>query len=279
MMPPIDARRTLGTHDVLFLTFDTLRFDVAEAALDNGQTPHLAALLPPEGWEKRHTPSSFTYGAHQAFFAGFLPTPVVPITSDKSAHDRLFAARFAGSETSSAQTLVFDAADIVSGYAGHGYHTLCIGGTGFFNKQTPLGSVLPALFAESWWDESLGVTDPASPAHQVARAMDSMGALPPDKRLFTFINFSACHQPNHFYIAGAEADSPATQAAALAAIDHALAPLLAAARQRAPVLLIACSDHGEAYGEDGYHGHRIGHSVVWEVPYAHAILPQIKAEA
>lgn len=279
MMPPIDARRTLGTHDVLFLTFDTLRFDVAEAALDNGQTPHLAALLPPEGWEKRHTPSSFTYGAHQAFFAGFLPTPVVPITSDKSAHDRLFAARFAGSETSSAQTLVFDAADIVSGYAGHGYHTLCIGGTGFFNKQTPLGSVLPALFAESWWDESLGVTDPASPAHQVARAMDSMGALPPDKRLFTFINFSACHQPNHFYISGAEADSPATQAAALAAIDHALAPLLAAARQRAPVLLIACSDHGEAYGEDGYHGHRIGHSVVWEVPYAHAILPQIKAEA
>ena len=53
-----------------------------------------------------------------------------------------------------------------------------------------------------------------------------------------------------------------------------LEPLLAAAQRRAPVLFIACSDHGEAYGEDGYEGHRIGHSIVWDVPYAHALIPQ-----
>ena len=29
------------------------------------------------------------------------------------------------------------------------------------------------------------------------------------------------------------------------------------------------TDHGTAYGEDGFHGHRLAHQVVWDVPYAH----------
>lgn len=274
MTPSIDARSTLGTHDVLFLTLDTLRFDVAEKALASGMTPNLAAIVPDEGWERRHSPSSFTYAAHQAFFAGFLPTPTTPIAQDSRGHERIFAARFAGSETSGDGTLIFDAPDIITGYAMHGYHTLCVGGTGFFNMQTPLGSVLPNLFAESWWDESLGVTDIASPQNQVTRALSSMTALPPEKRLFTFINFSACHQPNRHYCDGATEDTPETQGAALAAIDRVLPALLDAAQRRAPLLLIICSDHGEAYGEDGYQGHRLAHNVVWDVPYMHKLLPQ-----
>ena len=37
--------------------------------------------------------------------------------------------------------------------------------------------------------------------------------------------------------------------------------------------MVICSDHGTAYGEDGYTGHRLAHPVVWEVPYAEFILP------
>jgi hypothetical protein len=33
-----------------------------------------------------------------------------------------------------------------------------------------------------------------------------------------------------------------------------------------------CSDHGTAYGEDGHHGHRVGHDVVWTVPYAQFVI-------
>jgi hypothetical protein len=44
--------------------------------------------------------------------------------------------------------------------------------------------------------------------------------------------------------------------------------LFAALRRRAPVFAIICSDHGTAYGEAGYHGHRLAHPVVWTVPYA-----------
>ncbi len=46
-------------------------------------------------------------------------------------------------------------------------------------------------------------------------------------------------------------------------------------RRCAPLLCILCSDHGTAYGEDGYHGHRLGHPVVWTVPYAEFLLPEV----
>jgi hypothetical protein len=263
----LNASELIGTHDVLLMTLDTLRLDVAEEALAAGWTPNLARLLPGGRWERRHTPGSFTYSAHQAFLAGFLPTPVRP-----GLHHRLFATRFPGSETTGAATCVFDAPEIVSGLAQRGYHTVCIGGVGFFNKLSPLGAVLPGLFAESHWSPELGVTEYCSTESQVRLAVRIIEGLPETTRLFLFINVSALHQPNCIYSPGASEDSPQTQAAALAYVDRQLPALFAALAKRAPVLCIICSDHGTAYGEDGYRGHRISHSVVWNVPYAEFVL-------
>lgn len=264
----LDAKSLVGQVDVLLITLDTLRFDVAEQALDAGQTPTLAALLPGGQWERRHSPGSFTYAAHQAFFAGFLPTPASP-----GPHARLFASRFQGSETTTEQTALFDEPDIVAGLATRGYHTLCIGGVGFFNKLTPLGRVLPDLFHESHWSPEMGVTDPNSTRHQVDQVLTSLGRLDMDKRAFIFLNVSALHQPNCMYAEGETADSPTTQAAALAYVDSQLPPLFAALCRRGGTLCIVTSDHGTAYGEDGYHGHRLAHRVVWDVPYAEFLLP------
>ncbi len=266
----IDAARLIGHCDMLLLTLDTLRYDVAAACLRAGRTPNLAAVLPPSGWEERHSPGSFTYAAHQAFFAGFLPTPARP-----GRHPRLFAVRFPGSETTGPQTCVFDAPDIVTGLATRGYHTLCIGGVGFFNLQSPLGKVLPGLFAESHWRPEFGVTDPQSTANQVALACARLAELPAERRLLLFLNVSAIHQPNYFYLPRATGDSPATHAAALAYVDGQLPPLFDALRRRGPTLCILCSDHGTAYGEDGFAGHRLGHAVVWTVPYAEFLLPEV----
>jgi hypothetical protein len=305
----INVRELIGSHDVLFITLDTLRYDVAVSALDRGLTPNLARLLPGGQWERRHTPGSFTFAAHQAFFAGFLPTPAEP-GHEKA--PRLFAADFPGSETTSPETCVFDTPDIVSGLAARGYHTICIGGVGFFNRLTPLGCVLPDLFTESHWSPELGVTDPRSTENQVQRGLASLAEQPGDRRVFLFLNVSAIHQPNCFYAElltrpsgtlsprgrgdvpsplGGEGgrrpdegecagttpelpaeDSPETMARALAYVDSQLPPLFEAMRKRAPVLCVVCSDHGTAYGEDGYHGHRLSHSVVWDVPYAEFIL-------
>ncbi|AGC44668.1 hypothetical protein MYSTI_03356 [Myxococcus stipitatus DSM 14675] len=268
----MDMNAVVGSHDLLFLTLDTLRFDVASELATSGRIPHLAALMPGGQWEERHSPASFTYAAHHAFFAGFLPTPARP-----GRHSRLFAMRFEGSETTGQGTCVLDAPDLVTGLAARGYHTVCIGGVGFFNKLNPLGNVLPGLFAESHWAPELGVREPRSTELQVALAVRRLAEVPSEQRVFLFMNISALHQPNRHYLPGATEDSRATHAAALEYVDSQLPPLFAALRRRGAAFCIVCSDHGTAYGEDGYNGHRVGHPVVWTVPYAEFTLSRESA--
>jgi Sulfatase len=269
----LDMNRIVGTHDILFLTLDTLRYDVARDLCAAGRTPNLAALLPGGQWEHRHTPGSFTFAAHSAFFAGFLPTPAAP-----GKHERLFALRFDGSTTTAGKTCVLDSSDIVTGLQARGYHTACIGGVGFFNKKNPLGSLLPSLFQESHWSAETGVTDPRSTEHQVTLARQILERTPREQRLFLFINVSALHQPNRFYLPSPERatdDTIDSHAAALEYVDRSLPPLFAAARRRGPTLCIVCSDHGTAYGDDGYEGHRIAHPAVWNVPYGEFVLDRL----
>lgn len=283
----LDMNAVVGSHDLLLVTLDTLRHDVAAELAATGRTPHLTAVLPRGRWERRHAPGSFTYASHAAMLAGFLPTPASP-----GRHRRPFAARFPGSETTGTGTWVFDAADLPAGLAKAGYHTVCIGGVGFFNKRTPLGSALPRLFAESHWSPEFGVTEPASLEHQIRRAGEVIARLPPDRRLFLLVNVAALHQPNHFYLDRARAgrtrtedgrkdrrdgpydcqprDSRESHAAALEYVDSHIGRLFHLMRR--PCFVIVCSDHGTAYGEDGHTGHRIGHEVVWTVPYGEFVL-------
>ncbi len=264
----ISVRDLIGRCDVALITLDSLRLDVARAALEAGQTPHLAALLPPSGWEERHTPGSFTYAAHHAFLSGFLPTPARP-----GRHPRLFAAAFTGSGSTAAQSFVFQEATLPEALAARGYHTVCVGGVGFFNGQTALGSVLPGLFSETHWSPALGVNNPHSAASQMKVAAAALNALPPDRRAFLLLNVAATHAPTHFYLPENRRDSAETQQAALASVDTALPTLLAALRSRGDALLIVCSDHGTCFGDDGYWGHRIAHPAVWNVPYLETVLP------
>ena len=123
----MDYNAIVGTSDILMITLDTLRYDVAQRLHDAGQTPVLSDHLGPEGWQRRHSPGNFTFSAHAAIFSGFFPTPAQP-----GSHPRPFAVRFEGSQTITPQTCVFDAPDIVQGLSDVGYHTVCLGGVGFF---------------------------------------------------------------------------------------------------------------------------------------------------
>lgn len=253
--------------NILFMTLDSLRYDAAASLFLENRTPNFRRYMP-EGWQRCSTPGSFTYAAHHAFFAGFLPTPATPEKTP-----RMFAARFAGSETTGEKTLVFETADIVSGFAEQGFKTVCIGGVGFFNKQTALGCVLPSLFQESYWDRSYGVTDPASTRNQFEKAATVISECA-GQQLFLFINVSAIHQPNYFYHTTEQTtDTIASHQAALVYVDSQLPILMdALASQDRDTFCIICSDHGTAYGEEGYYGHRIGHPSVWEVPMASFVL-------
>lgn len=269
-------RDLVGTADLWFITLDTLRFDVAVAELAAGRTPQLAALV--GEWERRHTPGSFTYAAHQAFFAGFLPTPA---TAPKA--ERLWAVEFPGNEDTGSDTWFTPESNVVAGLAARGYRTVCIGGVGFFNPATALGAVLPGLFHESHWEPGTGVTDPAALTHQLDRLEDVVSATD-DRPLFTFVNVPTVHQPNRHHLPDTDQTLPddrATHAAALRAVDADVPRLRELiARRGRPALLVLTSDHGTLYAEDGaesggvgLEGHRLAHEITWTVPYAEVWLP------
>lgn len=253
-------KAAVGMADILLVTLDTLRYDVAQEAWREGLLETLAPYLGQTGWEPRHSPASFTYAAHHAFLAGFLPTPLGP-----GPHPRLWAAEFAGSLSTTPETFVFSQATLPEALSARGYRTICIGGTGFFNQQNALARVLPDLFGEAYWNAELGVTGRTSEIRQVELAVDLLQRPDP---VFLFLNVAALHQPNWFYGASTGPDTRTTHKAALVAVDRALARLFQAFEGRPrDCFAVVCSDHGTAYGEDGYFGHRLGHEVVWTVPY------------
>ncbi|MFN0052800.1 MAG: STM4013/SEN3800 family hydrolase [Planctomycetales bacterium] len=256
----------LSTPDLLLITFDALRYDVAEQAHREGQCPFLRSLLP-GGWELRHAPGNFTYASHAALFAGFWPTPA---EADGASHEeRPFALRFHGSRSVGARTQVLDGETIVEGLRQRGYHTICIGGVGFFNRLNPLGNVFPRLFDESHWSPAFGVTQLHSTRAQVRQAAQSLQQTPTTRPLFLFLNVSATHAPTHFYLPGTTGESVASQRAALAYADRHLPELWEAFLNRdRPGRGFLMSDHGTLFGEEGRFGHRQAHPHVWNVPYA-----------
>jgi hypothetical protein len=263
-----DMNRIVGSHDLVWIVLDSLRHDIAGQEMAAGRTPNFAKLFP-AGWERRHSPASFTFPAHQAFFAGFLPTPADPAADQ----ERLFATYFEGSSTAGRHTCLFRDADIVSGLSRRDYHTICIGGVGFFNRRTPLSRVLPGYFAESHWSRETGVTSRDSPVAQFELAARRLSEIADGQRAFLFINISAIHRPNRHYITGKKDDDAETHAAALRHVDASLPLLTDALARRGPAHVLAFSDHGTLYGEDGFSGHRVGHPDVYTVPYAETLLP------
>lgn len=257
-----DPRDIEQAADILMVTFDALRFDVAVRTYRDGRTKNLAALLP-NGWERRHSPGNFTFAAHAALFGGFWPTPTEP-----GPWSRPFALRFPGSRTLNEKTQVLEGSSIVEGLRKLGFYTICIGGVGFFNKLTPLGSLFPAMFDESHWRPEFSVSQIHSTRAQVHTALDCLASQSPSRPLFLFMNLSATHPPTVGYLQGAREDSVETQEAALSYVDRQLEPLLDGLRQRRRSLnAFFMSDHGTLFGEDGYKGHRVGHDIVWTVPY------------
>jgi len=249
--------------DILMITFDSLRFDVAETAWRENRSPFLRSLIP-DGWESRHSPGNFTYAAHAALFAGFWPTPSTPWP-----YVRPLALRFPGSRSVGPETIRLNGPDIVTGLSELGFHTVCIGGVGFFNPATPLGAVFPSLFRESHWRPEFGVTERHSTREQIRQACQSVSGTDADQPLFLFVNVSATHPPTRGYLSASQQDSVATQLAALEYVDRQLPPLFAALRQRGRMGAgYLMSDHGTLFGEDGWTGHRIAHPAVWTVPYA-----------
>ena len=264
----IDMNEIVGTHDILFLCLDTLRYDVAFQEQENGGTPVLNRY---GKWEKRSAPGNFTYPSHHAMFSGFLPSTLEPVPMVQQ--ERLFFPKNIGlGKFSPPKSFSFEGPTFIEGLARVGYETICVGGVAFFDKRSDIGKVFPSMFKQSYWRPAFGCGVKESTEHQIDLAIKKLHQLEKNQRAFMYINISAIHYPNHFYSEGEKGDNVGTHAAALRYVDGCLDPLFQQFKERNKTFVIACSDHGSCYGEDGYEFHGFNHEVVNTVPYKHFIL-------
>jgi transcriptional regulator with XRE-family HTH domain len=176
--------------------------------------------------------------------------------------DRAVDARLARSRV----VFEVDAPNLLKGLAQHGYRSSCIGGVTYFSRETPLGSVLPDLFDEDHWRPEFCSPAPDSTRHQVDQALE-IAEHHAGRPLYLFVNVSATHVPHGHYL-GDSRDTTTSQQAALAYADAHLGRLVTELTAKNRWLIILCADHGDAFGEDGFHGRGIAHPVVMNVPYA-----------
>lgn len=271
MQNSVDMNQIVGTHDILFLCLDTLRYDVAAEEEAKGGTP----VLNQYGlWEKRQAPGNFTYPSHHAMFAGFLPCSY----DAKNIGERspLFFPLNAGMGKKAPDgAFGFSGATIMEGLEKIGYDTWCIGGVAFFDKRSDLGRVFPGYFKHSYWNPSFSCPVKESTKNQVDFIMKKLEQSDPDVPVFMYVNIDAIHYPNYFYLENPSKtqDSIESHSAALRYVDKELGRLFENWKAiRKDTFVICCSDHGTCYGEDGCQFHGINHPMVNTIPYKQFML-------
>lgn len=93
-----------------------------------------------------------------------------------------------------------------------------------------------------------------------------------EKRVMMYINISALHYPNYFYVEGETKDNLVCHRAALRYVDNELGRLFDGFKGLGDTFVICFSDHGTCYGEDGVWFHGVNHPNVLTVPYKHFVL-------
>ncbi len=264
----VDMGQVVGTHDILFVCLDSLRYDVAWQEQESGGTPVLNRY---GRWRRCQAPGNFTYPSHQAMFAGFLP--VDDDIREQRKREKLFFSEDIGmGRKAPPGSYTFQGATWVEGLEREGYETVCIGGVSFFDGRTDIGKVMPSYFRHSFWQPAFGCRVRDSAAHQVDHAVNQVKKFDSKQRVMLYLNISALHYPNYFYVEGKERDCVGSQAAALRYVDGELERLFDAFAGRGPTFVICLSDHGTCYGEDGVWFHGINHPIVNTVPYKHFFL-------
>lgn len=273
----VDMNQVVGSHHIVFLCLDALRYDVAKEAEETGGTPVLHSY---GSWIKCQAVGNFTYPAHQAMFAGFFPC-----VSDAKNHRQriqLFFPENVGMGRKAPEGAYgFRQENFIKALEEDGYTTCCIGGVSFFDKRSGLGSVLPAHFQQSFWNPAFSPIVPESTENQMDFAVRWLSEQQDHSKIFLYLNISAIHYPNYFYLEqdGGRLPVPAygrdtkeSHAAALRYVDSQLERLFATLKERGKTFVICCSDHGTCYGEDGCYSHGINHPMVNTIPYQHFFL-------
>lgn len=261
----VDMNAIVGKQDIVFICLDTLRYDVAKQEEEKGYTPNISQYGP---WLKCHAPGNYTFPSHMAMFIGNLPSLAEPIPLYE--RERLFVAKEnQGLGKLHPYSFVFEGNSFIQGLEKVGYQTICVGGVGFFNKRTPINSILPDFFMRSYWNTRFACHIKENFENQLDFIEKLMDKIDKEQRVFMFVNVASIHYPNSFYLENEKEDNLKTHAAALRYVDRHISRLFKTFSERGKTFFILCSDHGSCYGEDGYQFHCHSHEIVWTVPYKH----------
>ncbi|MDE7425881.1 MAG: STM4013/SEN3800 family hydrolase [Lachnospiraceae bacterium] len=274
----VDMNQIIGSHHILFLCLDALRYDVAKEEEELGNTPTLNQY---GVWQKCQAVGNFTYPAHQGMFAGFFPC-YADAKQHKERIQLFFPENVGMGRKAPKGAYGFSQGTFVEALAEEGYETCCIGGVSFFDKRSGLGKIFPSYFTHSFWNPSYSPMVADSTRNQIDFAKKWLEKIPLENKVFMYLNISAIHYPNYFYPdleqnpdkviqpnRGWKKDNRESHGAALRYVDKELAPLFEAFKQKGDTFVICCSDHGTCYGEDGCFSHGINHPIVNTIPYKH----------
>lgn len=265
----VDMNKVVGSHDILFVCLDTLRYDAAIEEEKSGGTPVLNRY---GAWEKRQSMGNFTYPSHHAIFAGFLP--VSDEARSIGEQSPLFFPKSMGLGKNVPEgTYGFSSSNLVQGLNQDGYDTWCIGGVTFFDKRSEMGNVFPSFFEKSYWNPSFSCPVKDSAKNQIDFVINRLEKNTDDRKIFMYINICAIHYPNYFYLENNKNDNLESHKAALRYVDGELGRLFDTWKEKRGNTFVVCfSDHGTCYGEDGFIFHGVNHPVVTTVPYKHFFL-------
>lgn len=251
------------TRDFLFITLDSLRYDTAQDSLAAGSTPAFERLV--GRWERRETCATYTLPAHVSMFAGSMPRPVRGDDLSVESEPRMFALSTSWSRYKGRNIRYFfdDAENVPKGFESKGYHTIGVGGVGWFSSEVKASSFWEGRYFQRFlYKPSYGEIHPRAFEEQIDDLQEVLAGLGGGRR-FVFVNVSSTHRP---YSNGDGTMSVQSQRMCLEYIDRNLPKLLALFPRGA--VGVVCGDHGDCMGEDGLWGHNVVHEQVLTVPYA-----------
>jgi len=255
----------LDRTSILFVTLDSCRLDTFEAA----RAPHIKGVGP---MHRAMAPGNFTYASHAAMFMGFTPgvaSRAEPLINPK--FGKIFKITGASFPSKGTEFLTVKGHNVIDGLGRIGFATIGAGAAAWFAPETLTGQNLVRDF-ERFYHPG----DTMSLGKQLAwidRQLDELD----DQPVLCFLNVGETHVPYWHEGCGWSKDSPCVpfgtrndaqecrrrQLACLEWVDGQLAPLIA---RFAHANTLICSDHGDAWGEDGLWEHGIHHDVVLQVP-------------
>lgn len=258
----------------IFVTIDSLRWDTFQEA----RLPFLRSL---GLWKKAFTQATYTFPAHMSFFVGKLPQ-----TIDQTDHYDTVAARcdpvsgrlvrnrqlyrLDNPEAPRSALITLDGGNIVEGFRRQGYTTVGTGAVSWFNPALPAGRYLTEPFEHYKFFDGPHHASHASACKQVDWVHQTLAGR--STPWFLFVNFGETHHRFVYegcpwfddrFQYGDAVECKRRQRACLEYLDGQIQRLL---QRFSGYDLVICSDHGEAFGEDGLWGHGFYHPTIMQVP-------------